>query len=554
LKSLFIRADAGGKTGTGHVMRMLALAQAYQRRGGRVVFICAKIPEALEARLIQEGCEVLRISVKPGSAEDAQATLAVVRGQGAGGRKQEAADGDQQAGDRGQEAISHPISDIPYPISHIPYPNSSEAHLQPEGRISQLPYPHHRWLIVDGYHFDYAYQKAIKACGLSLLCVDDHGYTDQWCCDAILNQNLDAEKHMQYDNEITSFTPLLGASFCLLRQEFLQPKKPAQAWSQIHQSLITLGGSDPDNATEAVLRLLNQASQRPLHIRVLAGADNPHVSRLRAFESHHQIEVLQNTTNMPEQYAWADGIISAGGSTCWEWLYYGLPGAVVSIAENQLPIINALAETRQAALSLGWFNEAQFKNQALALARWLETPAEICDVEVTQGLIDGYGPDRVADFLLGSKVTVREARREDCAQYLVWANNPEVRQNSFSPEPISEASHVKWFSRRIGAPDCCLLVVSDFAGNAVGQVRFDFNEDKGGWVIDFSIDSRWRGKGIGKASLTEALNWMHHYYPNQLVVFAEVLELNPASKKIFEALEFKITSTYDHFTSYSLAL
>jgi spore coat polysaccharide biosynthesis predicted glycosyltransferase SpsG len=230
--------------------------------------------------------------------------------------------------------------------------------------------------------------------------VDDHGYTDQWCCDAILNQNLDAEKHMQYDNEITSFTPLLGASFCLLRQEFLQPKKPAQAWSQIHQLLITLGGSDPDNATEAVLRLLNQASQRPLHIRVLAGADNPHVSRLRAFESHHQIEVLQNTTNMPEQYAWADGIISAGGSTCWEWLYYGLPGAVVTIAENQLPIIKSLAETRQAALSLGWFNEAGYAEKVQCLADWLETPALICHQDYAQSLIDGRGADRVGESLV----------------------------------------------------------------------------------------------------------------------------------------------------------
>ena len=89
---LFIRADAGGKLGTGHVMRMLALAQAYRRRGGKVDFICAQLPGALETRLQEEGCEVIRISVEPGSATDAEQTLAEVQSaqsmeHGAGGQK-----------------------------------------------------------------------------------------------------------------------------------------------------------------------------------------------------------------------------------------------------------------------------------------------------------------------------------------------------------------------------------------------------------------------------------------------------------------------------------
>ncbi len=32
-RPLFIRADAGGATGTGHVMRMIALAQEWQEQG-----------------------------------------------------------------------------------------------------------------------------------------------------------------------------------------------------------------------------------------------------------------------------------------------------------------------------------------------------------------------------------------------------------------------------------------------------------------------------------------------------------------------------------------
>ena len=495
LKPLLIRADAGGATGTGHVMRMIALAQAYLRRGGSVAIASVACPEQLVARLRSHDIEHYSIPAKAsGDAADAVETLKLAEQLGV------------------------------------------------------------EWLIVDGYHFDYAYQKAIKASELSLLCTDDHGYSDRWCCDAILNQNLDAENLIEYDNDIATFKRLLGAQFCLFRQEFLGVEQASKSWSEIHRLLITLGGSDPENATEATLELLSQACARPLEIRVLAGADNKHIDRLRAFESQHSIEVVQNARNMPEQYAWADGIISAGGSTCWEWLYLGLPGAIVTIADNQLPIVEALTEDRQAALPLGWFNEPEFENQGAPLSAWLDSPSEVCDAQVAGGIIDGFGADRVAGFLLGSKVMVREARMDDCAQYLVWANNPEVRKNSFSPDPISEDSHGRWFSKRISASDSCLLVVADYEGNDLGQVRFDLDEEKGGWVVDFSIDSQWRGGGYGKASLVEALNWMHLRSRSRLTIFADVLEVNPASTGIFEALEFHKVGISGRASTYSFVL
>ena len=335
-KSVVIRADAGGFTGTGHVMRMMALSQACLRRGLKVVIVSVQCPKNLGDRLHASGIEHVHIEVsEPGNEEDSEATISLAREIGAD------------------------------------------------------------WLVVDGYHFGYDYQKRIKKADLALLCVDDHGYSDLWCCDAILNQNLDAEKCFDYSNDIASCQLLLGSSFCLLREEFLRAKRHTKSRGAIQKLVITLGGSDPENATTATLSLLNESVARPLEIRVLAGGDNSHVDQLRNFKSHHQVEVIQNARNMPEQYAWADGIISAGGSTCWEWLYMGLPGAIVTIAENQLPLVTALTDVRQAAVSLGWFNAFDQMLHGKILSQWLQGPEAVTRRKVAESIIDGRGASRV---------------------------------------------------------------------------------------------------------------------------------------------------------------
>lgn len=59
---LLIHADANSHIGTGHVMRCLALAQAWQAAGGQVIFITACESEALRRRLIGEKLEVVALS------------------------------------------------------------------------------------------------------------------------------------------------------------------------------------------------------------------------------------------------------------------------------------------------------------------------------------------------------------------------------------------------------------------------------------------------------------------------------------------------------------
>ena len=354
MKKLVIRADAGGELGTGHVMRMIALAQAYMRRGGQVVITSVQCPEPIIHRVLELGIEHhMLIGCELGNKKDSAATLQICEEHDA------------------------------------------------------------QWLVLDGYHFDEEYQQRVAGHDIKVLCVDDYGHCETWNCDAVLNQNLGAENWVERSAKRSDITWLLGSSFALIREEFLESIRGAKEKKfPAHRILVTMGGADPDNVTLKVLCALEETDLQGLEMRVLVGGANSHQEKLTQFanSSRHQIEVLCNVREMPPMYEWADAVISAGGSTCWEWLAYGLPGAVVTIAGNQEPIVKEL-NGRQLALSLGWFTEADSGEWGSKLNEWLNNLHEFADYSARRHVVDCKGAARVA-ALLDGKLTITVATSE----------------------------------------------------------------------------------------------------------------------------------------------
>ncbi len=190
--TLLIRADASPEIGTGHVMRCLALAQAWQDQGGKAIFVMAQATPAVHARLAEGGFEQACVPADTGTREDA---------------------------DYVAEAFRTHQAD---------------------------------WIILDGYRFDLEYQQRIKLGGMKLLLIDDFGTAGQHCADLILNQNYGATDAQYRCGSGTRL--LLGPDYAVLRREFrswLGWSRPV--CSSTSGLLVTLGGSDPDGLTARVV-------------------------------------------------------------------------------------------------------------------------------------------------------------------------------------------------------------------------------------------------------------------------------------------------------------
>ncbi len=106
----------------------------------------------------------------------------------------------------------------------------------------------------------------------------------------------------------------------------------------------------------------------------------------------HQMEITTaRRDNMPKLLQWADVAISAAGHTAWELACVGLPTALVTIADNQIPVAERMVEAG-AAISLG---------DVSSLRRWFADPvARTAQRDAGLALVDGRGARRVVDMML----------------------------------------------------------------------------------------------------------------------------------------------------------
>lgn len=338
--TLIVRADASVRWGTGHVMRCLALAQAWQDLGGRALFLMAETTDAVGQYLRLQGIEVVSVAGEPAGHDDVQQLK--------------------------QAATRHGAE----------------------------------WVILDGYHFDANYQHELKSDPLKLLWVDDQG-TRGCTADLVLNQNSNAHESM-YPERGSYTRLLLGTSYVLLRRQFLAAcRQKREIPSRAQRLLITMGGSDPDNLTALAMQALRFVKTAGLRSIIVAGASNPHFDDLQrsASAAGDAIELRSATSSMPELMQAADMALIAGGGTLWELLFMGCP--VLSFARNhvQAEILRDLHE-RNVVHHLGAPEICSPESVAAAIDKLAESPERRSTMSALGQLeVDGEGARRVCDAM-----------------------------------------------------------------------------------------------------------------------------------------------------------
>jgi len=479
LGTVLIRADASVEVGTGHVMRCLALAQAWKDGGGNAIFVMADATPAVEERLRNEGFEVARVAVLVGSAADAEETA--------------------------ERAHHHGAS----------------------------------WVVVDGYEFGAEYQASLKSRGLKVLFIDDNGHAGHYSADLVLNQNAHAREAF-YPRRDASTRLLLGPRFAMLRREFTSWRGWKREIPEVaRRVLVTMGGSDPDNVTERVVRAI--LAQPSLKAIVVVGGSNPHLLQLRELVvgAQQNVQLVENVPNMPELMSKTDVAISGAGTTSLEMCFLGLPALLIVLADNQRSAAEEL-NRRGAAINLGEGEEIRPSTFSSHLTHLISSQGARKAMSArSRELVDGYGAERVVRALQTSALLIRRAITADCKLLWELANDPTVRAAAFSPAAIPWEDHVVWFESKMQTATCHILI-AEAQGAVAGQVRVDERPDGQG-ELDVSVAREFRGAGVGSRLIDLAVGEIFAS-TGMSRINAYILPQNTASQRAFENAGFQKAS------------
>jgi UDP-2,4-diacetamido-2,4,6-trideoxy-beta-L-altropyranose hydrolase len=423
-------------------MRCLALAQAWKRAGGAVIFLVPEGLNGIEERVRAEG----------------------------------------------------------FSLETLP----QERGLSPESfvRVALRAGPH--IAVLDGYSFGAREQAMLSGAGVRVLTVDDYGHATDYPVRWVLNQNPYAAPEM-YARTNADTRLLLGATYALLRDEFL----PWTGWKRAipdraRNVLITIGGSDPDNASERILQSLELLESRDLEVVLVVGGTNPHWDALQAASQRcpFPVRLVRSAQNMPALMAWADVAISGAGGTSYELCYMGLPSLLLIVADNQRLAAERLSESG-IAVNAGTTQEFRGESFAGHLQSLIDSSER--RAAMSHGgreLVDGLGSERVCLALFDRELKLRLVREGDCRLLFDWAVDPAARAASFHTATISWEGHVRWLSERLQDRESVIYIGENAVGDPVGMVRFEIKGESA--VLSVNVAREFRGVGWGRGLIAFA--------------------------------------------------
>lgn len=341
-RRLLLRADGSSRIGLGHLMRLLALGQAWTDAGGLVEAFIGETPDAIVDRYAREGITVRRLR-----GLDERDPL--------GGLASALAD-DPSA----RAAIDHPGIDA---------------------------------MALDG----------LGDASARTLVVDDMARLERYPVALVLNQNAHADRADYPPDGGARY--LLGLRHVLLRREFRADIPERLVPERARRVLVTFGGADPTGMTRRTIDALAglpDHARTDLAVRVVIGAANPSDGDLEHVASGAglPLRVERGLEEMVEPMGWADLAVTSGGSTVWELARTGCPAIVVETAPAESFLVRGL-ERVDLFDRLGPADRLDGPTlRAVIEARILDRAWRTSMARRGRELVDGGGADRVVAALV----------------------------------------------------------------------------------------------------------------------------------------------------------
>ena len=427
------------------------------------------------------------------------------------------------------------------------------------GFISSLPIGFLQYItavIVDHYQLDSIWENIIQAyfaehgsSDISFMTIDDY-YDRPHSFPILLNQTFSSSLFNDYSNvPVAGFTSAFyGSHFGLLSSEYcthsLQITKPTKSVQS--SILISFGGSDRFGVTLMVLKLLLSSKYITSTIYVVVGPQNRFFAEIITLtQAFNSIFVYHDLPSLQPLISICDVAIAAPGFSALERACLDLPSLLIHTAENQFMSADYLHRSN-ISIHLGHYSVVSTAQITHALDQLLSGSTTLIS---GKAVTDGFGGSRLAYFLSDSipNLQIRSASPADVFILWRWANDFNVRMNSFSSSFIPLASHISWFNKTISSNSSSIFIISDSSGCPLGQIRFDLL-DNSCFSIDLSLDICLRGMGLSYSVLELGVSIMR--LQNLHSTFqAEVLTSNIPSLRLFAAFGFRpISNTNSQIT------
>lgn len=376
-------------------------------------------------------------------------------------------------------------------------------------------------VVLDNYFFTTDYQRAIKAKGCKLVCIDDM-HDKHYVADVVINHGVNDDTLYKKED----YTHLcLGVDYALLRKPFLNVNTSFQR--KPGTFVICFGGADPLNLTKHYIDLLINC-QQVLHIVAVVGDGYQYMDSLKIFPN---IDIRQGLSahQMAELFMQSEAVVCSASTTCYEALACGAKVYAGWYIDNQKDFYHHLC-TLNAIISLSNLQESQFE---------FDTKAETKGISFATSK---YNLRKIFWQLSLRQVNYISLTESESRQVWQTRNLPEIRQWMFNTEPFTWEEHSIFVASLKQRND--RLYIAFFCADQLVASYDMIDIHDGNAECGLYLHPDYEGKGI--ASMIEEIMEENARLASIHTITSQVLKKNEASLRFLMRNGFKESKRNDN--------